>query len=435
MYNYSWNPVYSLVMQIKYEYIEKFGNINYEQTENQTCLEIWIEKLNNKKYLDIFKYIQVNQKDTSVLIRYGNYADVFGGEEDITSDKFWAMHDGFYTECRSITIDLQLEIILLSGMAKFKNLNEGAENQLNVILEEIENAKNIEITNKLDGSLQLARHIWEYGRIIMSGSQAIDVDKSWRLQDGYNMLLSDNNYKTMLIEHPSLTFIFEFISLKDAHVVNYKKEQEGLYLIGIRNVYTGEQFSYKKVKEFADKYNVKTTEIFNKTFEEVLEDVKTKKSNEMEGFVIDIENQDGYVHKIKVKVDDYVAIHRILSKISSINLIIKSIALDSFDDLISKIPESYRDRVYKVANVVLDYIRSMDRDVKEYFNKAPKDTRKDFMIHVDANVPIEYRGYVKNLYLGKKNNYIMSGNKKCPSFKTLKEIGIENYSEIFELEE
>ena len=279
-----------------------------------------------------------------LLIRYGRYSDVFGGENEISNDNFWDLYDGFYKECRSIVIDIKNEDIVLSPYKKFRNLNECEENNIDVITEKIKTAECIEITNKLDGSMQSAR--FYNNEIIMSGSQAIDMGNSWRLQDGYSILRSQINYLAMLEENPEFTFIFEYITLKDAHVVNYKIEDEGLYLLGMRNVYTGKQLSYKEVRQYANKHNVKMTQIFNKTFNQVIADTKKFKSDEMEGFVINI---DG--HLVKVKCDDYVQIHKILSNISSINLIIKNIADNSFDDLVSKVPESYKWRVLKVANL------------------------------------------------------------------------------------
>lgn len=316
---YEWNPVFNLVMKIKYDYINKFTNIDYSQSDEKTCLEKWIGRLETQQYAQIFKYLQVNQLDTMVLIRYGNYADVFGGEDEITNDTFWEMHNEIYNECRSIVIDLQKEIIVLSPFKKFRNVDETEENKLENIINEINNAKSVEITDKLDGSMQSARFIPEYNKVIMSGSQALDVNNSWRLQDGYEML--SENYIAMLKNNPKFTFIFEYISLRDAHVVCYTKEQEGLYLIGIRNSYTGQQLSYCDVVVMAKLYSIPTTTIFDKTIYEVLLEVKNKKSNEKEGFVISIDGR-----MVKLKVDDYVDIHRILSKISSINLIIKHIA-------------------------------------------------------------------------------------------------------------
>ena len=88
----------------------------------------------------------------------------------------------------------------------------------------------------IDGSMQCAR--WYNNNIFMNGSMVLDKNASFRLEEGISMLNDD--YKRMIKENQNYTFIFEYISLKDAHVVLYNKSQEGLYLIGIRNCYTGE---------------------------------------------------------------------------------------------------------------------------------------------------------------------------------------------------
>ena len=171
-----------------------------------------------------------------------------------------------------------------------------------------------------------------------------------------------------------MTFIFEYISLKDAHVVKYTKEQEGLYLIGIRSNEYGTELPYHAVTIIANMYKIPTTEIFNKTFNEVMNELDDKSSDEAEGFVINI---DGY--KIKVKYNDYVHIHKALSKLSSINLIIHSIADDQYDDLLSKLPTAYHEKVKRVAAIVFHYIRTTEKQIREYYNEAPKENKKAFM--------------------------------------------------------
>ncbi len=438
MIKYTWNPVYNMVIEVKRLYMNKFNSIDYEPycftdengfKKELTCLEKWINDLAIQSYIDLISALEINQLGSMHLIRYGRYGDVFSGENDVTNENFWDLYDGFYRECRSIVIDVKAEEIVLSPFKKFRNLNEGEENNIDAITKKIAQAKCIEITNKLDGSMQSGRYY--DNRIIMSGSQSLDMNNSWRLQNGYSILTSQSHYVKMLKENPDFTFIFEYISLKDAHVVNYKKEEEGLYLLGVRNVYTGTQLSYKEVKDFADKHQVKMTQIFDKTFDEVMEDTKKYKSQEMEGFVINI---DG--HLVKIKCDDYVQIHRILSNISSINLIIKHIANNTFDDLISKVPESYKWRVMKVANLIFDYIEKTENAVTKYFILAPKDNKKDFMIWIDNNVPNDIKGYVRCKYLERDFDYIKGGSIKSPSYKKLKDMGInENYSAIFSDEE
>lgn len=426
--NYWWNPVFRIVMNIKDDFYTKFGYISYEKmiVENKelSCVEYWVYMLNSDEYNKLFSILQTNQYGNMVLFRYGQYADIYSGENEIAPEEIWDIYDGFYRECRSLVIDVKNENIVLSPFKKFRNLNEGEENSLENIRKRLNNAKSVEITNKLDGSMQSAR--FYNGEIVMSGSQAIDPANSWRLQDGYKKVFNDLNYIRMISENPEFTFIFEYITLEDAHVVSYKEEEQGLYLIGMRNVFTGEQLSYNQVRQYSKMYNVKMTKIFNKTFDEAMNETQIWKSNEMEGFVINI---DGFM--FKMKCDDYVKIHRILSNISSINLIIKNIADGTFDDLISKVPEVYKYRVDKVSKLVFNYIRNTDKIVKDFYNKAPKNSRKDFMLYVDTNVPKCYNGYVKAIYLGREFNYIKTSGKD-PHYKTMKEMGYTGeYSAIF----
>lgn len=440
---FEWNPVFNFVMDIKRRYIDSFGKVEYKQyeieeklvsedgtettrTKTISCLEYWIEMLSEiyPAAKEKIKYLEINQKDGKyVLIRYGKFSSAGDGQYEITAENLWEVDNGFYLECRSVVINLEDEEIVIAPFRKFRNLNECPANNIDVVTEEIKNAKTVEITNKLDGSMQCLR--WYKGDIFMTGSQALDPDLSWRLKDGISRLT--DNYIVMAKENEDFTFIFEYIALEDAHVVKYTKDQEGLYLIGARNVFTGRQCSYKEVKEFAVKYQIPMTEIFNKTFDEVLEDIKTIKSDDMEGFVVNI---DG--HMIKVKGDDYVQIHKILSKISSVNLIIQCIANGTTDDLYSKVPEAYKPRVTAVEKIVMKYISDMDSAVNDWYKKAPKATRKEFMIWIDKNVPVKYKGYVRNLYLGHKNNYIKFGSEKCPGYRKLNEMGVSDYKSIFD---
>lgn len=432
----SWNPVLNKFIEIKNEYKRRLGYITYYYkegytNESETCLERWVSELNGiepfnqyKEYEDLLSCLELNQHENMLLIRYGRYSNIYDGEVEASGEDLWDRYDGFYRECRSIVIDVENECIILSPFVKFFNINELEETSLENIQRRISNAKTIEFSDKLDGSMQSAR--WYNNRIIMAGSQAINPDNSWRLQDGYRMINELPGYKEMLMEYPECTFIFEYISLKDAHVVKYTKEQEGLYLIGIRRVDDGEEYNYRTVLEFAKVFNIPTTKIFDKTIEQVMEELDDKSSDEAEGFVINI---DGY--KVKLKYNDYVHIHKALSKLSSVNLIIRSIADDKYDDLLAKLPVAYHEQVKKVATIVVNYIDKTEKIISEYYNSAPKNNKKEFMIYVSENVPREYQGYCRELYFGNNINVIKSGNDKCPHYKRLKDMGVDDYAKIF----
>ena len=76
-----------------------------------------------------------------------------------------------------------------------------------------------------------------------------------------------------------------------------------------------------------------------------------------------------------------------LSKLSSINLIIRFIADDKYDDLLAKLPIAYHDNVKRVASVVVNYIKETEKKIREYYNKAPKNSKKKFMLYVAKDVP------------------------------------------------
>lgn len=403
---YNWNPIYNLIMKIKDDYINTFK-------DDEKLFENWLIKLNRKEYNDIFESLQVNQDSNILLIRYG-LAEMQRG--------MWEDKNSIYRECRSVVIDLENEAIILAPFRKFFNIDEVEENSLESIYEEIKHADVFEITNKLDGSMQSARYYRD--KIFMAGSMAINQNNSWRLKDGYSML--SNNHKKMIKENRNITFIFEYISLKDAHVVLYDKSEEGLYLIGARDVTSGYQWSYDLLSSCAKHYDVKMTNIEKKTIDEVLDEMKTLKSYEKEGWVINI---DG--HMVKVKCDDYVHLHRLLDKFSSVNVIIENVAEDRIDDMLSKIPEGYRDRILKIANTIIEYKNKTTKLVRDYYDKAPKENKKEFMIWVDKNCPSEVKGCVKNIYLGREFN-VLKG--RCNNYKKLNDLNIaKDYSELFEL--
>lgn len=401
----SWNPVLNLVIKIKRDYIETFGKLDTYNFEG------WLNKLNKKEYNDVFECLQINQDGQIILIRYG-LAEMQEG--------MWTDPNSIYRECRSIVIDLEKEQLVLTPFRKFFNLNEVEENKIETVINKINHAKVVEVADKLDGSMHSAR--WYNDDVFYTGSMAINKKDSWRLQDGYSMLT--NNHMNMFRENDNLTFTFEYISLQDAHVVMYKKSEEGLYLIGVRDVITGKQLYYSEVQELAFRYNIEAVKLENKTLEQILEEMKVHKSHEKEGWILNI---DG--HFIKIKCDDYVHIHRILDKLSSVNVIIQAVAEENYDDLISKVPEIYRDRINKIARLIMDYVKNTNKEVKRIYNVAPKENKKEFMIWVDKNAPKEIKAYIRNLYLNKPYNLL---KRRHEGYKRLKELGLDKeFSALF----
>ena len=71
---FTWNPVFNFVLDIKKRYEEKFGSVEYKEyvieDKAVTCLEYWIEMLNDNAAKEKIKYLEVNQSNSLILIRY-----------------------------------------------------------------------------------------------------------------------------------------------------------------------------------------------------------------------------------------------------------------------------------------------------------------------------------------------------------------------------
>ena len=220
----------------------------------------------------------------------------------------------------------------------------------------------------------------------------------------------------MIKENKGLTFVFEHIfPFIDPHIVVYKNF--GLYLTGIRDVNTGVEYSYKEIKKYADEYKVLMTEIFNKSFYDIMNNLSDKKAEEAEGFVINI---DGY--RLKVKYDNYLLIHKTLNNMASFNTVIKAIEDENVDDLISKMPKAYKEQIIKIIDTVNDYCNKLENKISSYYNNIKNDDKRNAMIWINNNVPKKYQAYVRNKYLGIKYSYLKTFSGHYKTLNELKEL-------------
>lgn len=385
-----------------------------------------VSSLGDSTYDKIFANVQTTEKGSLVLFRYGRYSDVFSGEtEDFGSDwaQFWDAFNGVYRELRSITIDTDTLEIVTYPFNKFFNINELDETSQSEVERRIKEAKSIEFSDKLDGSMVVGRY-WK-GNFILTGSKSLDPEQSWRLKDSYNMLYASEGIQKMLRQNQDYTFIFESLTKADAHVVKYEEKDYGLHLIGVRDMRDYQMLSYREVLAMAQAYGVQTTKIFDKALDEILNSLDEKKSNEAEGFVANI---DGWF--LKIKFTDYAMMHGLISKISSINLLIRAIADNQLDDVISKIPQAYHSRIDAVVRVVMKYAAETEKQVMDFYNENKDLSVKDYAIKANTTLPKNIAGYAIAQFKNKPWNVLKRGN--C-GYKKLNEMGVDasNYIDIF----
>ena len=412
----SWNPMFDECIKLKEDYTKHFGislDIDFK-------LMIEMMKKHMLPYNEIFDQVQINQCGSMVLIRYGLHEMGRGMWEDKNSP---------LREARSLVFDIMTEELVLTPFRKFFNLNEVEENSIENIEKEIIECKRFEVSEKMDGSMQSYRYY--NGRIIGSGSMALDPRNSFRLEEGYQLLT--DNHKKMIQSMPTITFIFEYISEKDKHVVPYDYDtQKGLYLIGMRSVIDGEEYPYEAIKEVSEEFDIPCCKIYQyNTLQEVLEHLDKMTVEDGEGFVLNI---DG--HKIKLKCEDYLQLHRLDDKLSSPNVIIEAYANGTIDDLYANMSPLMKEKnkdiietVEKFIDGIHDKIDTGKLLVKYYeSNELYKDNNE---IHKFINefVDKDVREYVRAIYLGREYNILKSRGGAYRKFGEIRKWVEENCKE------
>lgn len=393
----SWNPVLNLVKEIKEKILAPGYGITFSYTDNETCIERWVRVLDDERINKLTSPLVFHQHNEFVLITYGILSELRSGDPNVD---VWDIHDGFYRECRSVVIDVVHEQLVCTPFKKFRNLNEGVENQINNVRNEIINATCIEYSDKKDGSMISASNY--HGRLIVSSRQRV-MSQSWRVEYSMNAILSSLNYVDMLNMYPSYTFIFEMIHGDDKHVVKYSSDEYGLYLIGCRNNETGEELSYHDTIDIGNMFGVKTTELMSTSLDDILNNLDAKKSFEAEGFVMSI---DG--HRIKIKYNDYLDMFKICGQLDSAKPIINSIINNTYDDLISRVPEQYKIKCSEIFDKVCDYIHGAENIINNAYNDAPKESISEYMKYIQSTVPKQFQGYCASKYNHQPYNLLQS---------------------------
>ncbi len=147
-------------------------------------------------------------------------------------------------------------------------------------------------------------------------------------------------------------------------VVDYG-DYEGLVLLGAFNTKTGVEINQTELQKL-DGFEIVTT---YKTWGEGYDLLKEEISKDKEGYVIRFKN--GF--RMKIKGDEYVRLHRILTNISNRDIWEYLKDNKPFDELLEKVPDEFNDWVKETINDLqnkFDTIKSnVENDFKELINK------------------------------------------------------------------
>lgn len=398
---YEWNNAYNYIINIKNEYMKKF---HLDKLDTYS-LKTMCEKLNTKEYNNFLNCIDTTSYNNLCLVKYSM---IKGGDSDLYTNP-----NSIYREMRGLTIDLDNNEIVLCPFRKFFNINELDETNISIVTDKIAKARTMDITNKLDGSMLSAT--WYNNTLVLGGTGSLDEKRNERLAECREWFT--NGYLQLVKDNYDYTFMFEHISHKDKHIVAYSEQEQGLYLVGARNKYNGVLKTYKELNVLATEYDIPITDYETKSLNELMNSVSDFEGTEKEGWVIHVDH-DMY----KLKCDDYVQIHYILYALSG-NNVVKAIVKGTFDDIISKVPEELRPRIYEYSDVVYEYMRKAEYAIEYYYNQYKDISEQaDFGKAIVSNVPKIFRAYMFNKRYGQEYNLIQNFHGHILRFEELQNL-------------
>lgn len=408
---FSWNSMYNTIIAIK----DKYEQLTKQSIVNVPFVEV-LKTVNDNFLLKGATYTQLSNSQYSLLlIKYS----LLSGIDDIYTNP-----QSIFREGRSLVIDLQSEEIVLCPFRKFFNLNEIEETSLQNVLKYINNGANLEVSNKLDGSMQAVRY-WK-GQFIYSGSSALDENNSPQLKSGKKLFFSNNKLQQLVKDFPDYTVIFEALLEDDPHIVHYVGSS--LNLIGMRNVYTGQTLSYNELQNIANLYDVPATSIEAHSIFDLLKMQSRFTASDKEGWVIRLTLNKENDLRIKLKCDDYIKIHSLCNGLSSPNAIVKEIANNTFDDSISKVPIGLKSQIIAIKNRIDKFIRIKMQLIEQYYNRVKNiEDKKQFALYVQKNIDKVFQPYMYMIQKSKEINLLEKRTGQYTAYTEINEF-LDKYS-------
>lgn len=265
--------------------------------------------------------------------------------------QYETLWDEITIQCRGLVTNSKGDIIA-RPFKKFFNYEEHTS-------EEIPN-ESFEVFDKLDGSLGILFHYNNEWILATRGSFTSDQAVKGK------EILSKYNVNLLFTD---CTYLLEIIYPENRIVVQYNDEK--LVLLSIIHTQTGTESRYEDMILSTIPSNIP----FVKRYD-AIDDYSTLKSlipNDAEGFVIRFKN--GF--RMKIKGDEYVRLHRILTNISNRNIWEYLKDNKPLDEILEKVPDEFYDWVKKtvkdfedrfeeiLGEVITDYWEIVDLIFKE----------------------------------------------------------------------
>ena len=287
------------------------------------------------------KVLLRSQKHPTLPLEIWNYT------EKVQYNNLW---DGVTLNHRATIRDLQGNLVAKS-FSKFFNIEENKHTP----------SDRFEVYEKLDGSLGILFFYQNQWVFASRGSFASDqAIKGFEILQKYDFTKLDE----------SLSYVFEIIYPENRIVVDYGSREE-LVLLAVFDKYGDELPEinvFSTILPVVKKYDFQDWQA-----------IKSLNWGNSEGFVVRFSNGS----RCKIKFDNYVELHRILSDISENRVYELFISKRNIQEMLDVVPDEFHAQVKKWHDDLCHAYTEKEIEIKSYFDELPKfETRKDLALHI-----------------------------------------------------
>lgn len=326
----------------------------------------------------------------NVLVKDGGYTVIDYAVDDPTifsrNTEGWVIR----RECRGIMFDTATGKIIRRPYNKFHNVNQTEETMASNIASMYEQM-DTKILMKEDGSMVSPFMV---GDKLFWGTRRGETEQVSLMKNDINVRKYENTVRKIC--NLGITLCFEYVSPSNVIILKYQEPK--LILTGARDNITGKYidiYTEELFKEF-DKvveYSV------NKNDYSILELIKKMQyETGIEGVVIVFGNG----HRVKLKCEEYVILHKSKSMVSIRREVWTYILEKKLDDLIPFLEEAEREKVWKIEEELWYMIGLYDSYVVQICEKMKTKykTKKDFALSGELK-GTEEKPFVFSYYDGK----------------------------------
>ncbi len=321
---------------------------------------------------------------------------LFKYSQDCVTGRRW---NKFSLMARGLILDLKDKKIIATPFVKFFNFGEIEPGSKSIIQSEFT------VTEKVDGSLGIMFFYAGQFRFATAGSFISDQAK-WAEKWMYKEIPVDKIDKTN-------TYLFEIIYPENKIVVNYYFE--GLVLLSVFDSY-GLEYEYEQIKWEASYMGTHYAQRYDfEDMDSILNNAKTLDRNS-EGYVIRFK-KNGI--RLKVKGDEYVRIHRLVSRVTPIAIWESILNGDNLNEIKKELPEEMENDFNTIVEIIYGKLDTFLKEVESLHIKTKLMSDKELGIYMQGD-PIDLKDRIFKETL--RYVFPMRNNKFYESFNDIKSI-------------